>query len=988
MKHLLLLVAFLFLQPLQGVAQNYFVRHFNYNNGLISASNLYIYQDSTGFIWECSFGGLVRFDGIEFKSFDNSDGLSHYQVSHIFEERKNTFWICNNFKLFRFDGYHFTPVHTNLPNEISLTKMYRLSTGEIMLNTSEGCFKRSNDSTFIRFKLGGVASEEMRDLEEYDAGKLLIYKHNTQQLIHMIHGQIEDQIKLNEHEIIYSFNSIEHEPYITFRNRMCRIQNHQLKEFKPKGLSSDKFVTCIFQDRNKSLWFTDNTFNLWKLKGTELTNMTSKYHLRKITNPQFLEDKNHNLLIGYINGIYVFRESLFEEVPMPQLNSYNLYFISSFYGQDTLCYGITSKHLILISKGHLFTKPIQSNGYLTFDGDRNCSIHKTIYPNTYFLHVRKTGLYYIRNNRLEPFLKKPLDVSHLSISSLFDSAHNCYYSGASDQIFRFHDNGIDTINLSLPEKNIFPHSYQLMKDGTIYFLGTHKYLFSLKDHVIKNITNQLHLDGKEISLFSNKNHLWVLVHGIELREYQRSGDSLLLLRKISKQNGLIDANANTIKFDDDDNLWINAFTGLYFLKNHQGDSNSIYYSKKIPIHVGDNEAPLLDHLNYNHHSLYTVGEGGVLIIDTKNAVLEAAPIKTYFSSISFNGKNILELEKQGLIWYHDSTYELPYHFNTATFQLSTIYYGFDHAIQYQYKLEGQDEEWHTLLNNKVLTYNNLSSGKYILHIRSINQLNTSSFTEASCFFIIHPPYYQTWWFRLLISFIAIGFIIYLIVQRDRRKANQNKVALQLSELKLEALQSQMNPHFIFNALNSIQNYILNNDQIEAARYLSKFSKLIRKTLDNSHHQFIPLEEIVLSLTMYLELEAFRFNNEFSYSVHVDESNEKIFSIELPPMLLQPFVENAILHGLMPKTGDKKLTVDLFIRSNQLHCVIDDNGIGRMIKQKREGHVSRGQKLTEGMLESLKHLKMTRPEINFTDKTNPDGSPSGTTVSIIIPIENN
>lgn len=988
MKKIFPLLFILFLQSGQAWTQNYFVRHFNYNNGLTSASNFYIYQDSTGFIWECSFGGLVRFDGIAFKSFDNSDGLSHYQVSHIFEEQKNNFWICNNFKLFKFDGYHFKAVHTNLPKEISLSKMFRLSTGEVLLNTSDGFFKRSNDSTFVRFQLGNINSKDIQEVEEYEAGKLLIYKPGTQQLYHLVQGHIEDIFQLNEHEIIYSFSTINHEPYIAFRNKMCRIQDHHLVEYKPDGLPKNTFLTSMFQDRNKDLWFTDNTFNLWKLQSNELTDITNKYHIRKIINPQFLEDKNRNLIIGYINGMYVFRESLFEEVLMPQLNSYNLYFISSFYGEDTLCYSITKNNLILISKGRKFNKPIQSNGLLNFEGDRNCMIQRTSYPNTYFLHIRKYGLFFLRNNRIEPFLQQPIDAGKLSISALYDSINNCYYSGMSDHVFRFREHAIDTISLNLTEKNIFPHSYQLMNDGTIYFLGTHKYLFSLRGNTVTNITNQLHLENKEISLFSNKNNLWILVHGIEIREYKRTGDSLTLIRKISKRNGLIDANANTIKFDDDGNLWINAFTGLYFLKNHEGDSNSVYYSKKIPLHIGGNEAPLLDHLNYNHHSLYTVGEGGVLIIDTKNAVLEAAPIKTYFTSIEFNGKNIIELTENGLVECNDSTYELPYNFNTATFQLSTIYYGFDNAIQYQYKLEGQDIEWKTLLKNNVLTYNNLSSGRYTLHVRSINQMNTSSFSEAAFYFIIHPPFYQTWWFRMLITLIAIGFIIYLIRQRDRRKANQNKVALKLSELKLEALQSQMNPHFIFNALNSIQNYILNNDQIEAARYLSKFSKLIRKTLDNSHHQFIPLEEIVVSLTMYLELEAFRFNNEFSYTVNVDESNEKIFSIELPPMLLQPFVENAILHGLMPKTGDKKLTVQLFIRNNELHCVIDDNGIGRMIKQKREGHLSRGQKLTEGMLESLKHLKMTEPEINFTDKTTPDGRPSGTTVQIIIPLENN
>ncbi len=223
------------------------------------------------------------------------------------------------------------------------------------------------------------------------------------------------------------------------------------------------------------------------------------------------------------------------------------------------------------------------------------------------------------------------------------------------------------------------------------------------------------------------------------------------------------------------------------------------------------------------------------------------------------------------------------------------------------------------------------------------------------------------------------------IYQSSLQEKENTIAIQLSELKLEALQSQMNPHFIFNALNSIQNYILKNDPVEAARYLSKFSKLIRKTLDNSYRHFIPIEDIVSTLNMYLELEAFRLNNEFTYSVELDSSDDRIYTVELPPMLLQPFVENAILHGLMPKQGEKSLKVSLYIQDDEVHCVVDDNGVGRHTKTKPEGHISSGQKLVQGMLESLKHLQMNEPNITYTDKYDTHGQPAGCTVHIVIPI---
>jgi sensor histidine kinase YesM len=197
----------------------------------------------------------------------------------------------------------------------------------------------------------------------------------------------------------------------------------------------------------------------------------------------------------------------------------------------------------------------------------------------------------------------------------------------------------------------------------------------------------------------------------------------------------------------------------------------------------------------------------------------------------------------------------------------------------------------------------------------------------------------------------------------------------------------MNPHFIFNSLNSIQNYILQQKPLDAARYLSKFSKLMRRILDQSFSNMRPLSEIVETLKMYMELEAFRFSNEFSYEIKIDDE-DKIADVKLPPLLLQPYVENAIIHGLMPKVGDKKLLIHLYFQKNVLHCVVDDNGMGRGNKLLvNDGHISRGQKLTNDMLASMKTLINADAKIEITDKKGVDNEPLGTKIDIIIPLTN-
>jgi sensor histidine kinase YesM len=234
--------------------------------------------------------------------------------------------------------------------------------------------------------------------------------------------------------------------------------------------------------------------------------------------------------------------------------------------------------------------------------------------------------------------------------------------------------------------------------------------------------------------------------------------------------------------------------------------------------------------------------------------------------------------------------------------------------------------------------------------------------------------------------LVITAIYYFVKQREKKIQKDNDLVLKMSELKLTALQSQMNPHFIFNSLNSIQNYIMQQKPVEAARYLSKFSRLIRRILDHSFNHLEPLTEIVETIKMYVELEAFRFSNEFKYTIELRDEDE-IGRTELPPMLLQPFVENAIIHGLMPKEGEKHLKIIMEQKTGHVLISIDDNGVGRKGEvEKRPGHISRAEKIENDMLQTMESLQGVQPVINFIDKKDEQGNAAGTRVEITVPVK--
>jgi hypothetical protein len=232
----------------------------------------------------------------------------------------------------------------------------------------------------------------------------------------------------------------------------------------------------------------------------------------------------------------------------------------------------------------------------------------------------------------------------------------------------------------------------------------------------------------------------------------------------------------------------------------------------------------------------------------------------------------------------------------------------------------------------------------------------------------------------------------LRMQKLESEKAKSKLQKQAAELEMQALRAQMNPHFIFNCLNSINRFTIKNEAAKAADYLTKFAKLIRIVLQQSGLSFIPLADELYSLRLYMDLEALRFEHPFSYEIYSNGIN--IPDIEVPPLLLQPFVENAIWHGLHPKpNGDGKISIDLKLTGDTLDCNITDNGVGRpkingsTYGDDVEKKSSLGIKLTQSRLELFESsLEDRKAVIIINDLTNSEGQSAGTSVLIKIPVK--
>jgi hypothetical protein len=312
------------------------------------------------------------------------------------------------------------------------------------------------------------------------------------------------------------------------------------------------------------------------------------------------------------------------------------------------------------------------------------------------------------------------------------------------------------------------------------------------------------------------------------------------------------------------------------------------------------------------------------------------------------------------------------------------------------QLDGLDNNWVPAAGSEV-SYSGLPPGKYRLNIRAKDGMGNWCSNPHSIEIVITPPFWKTFWFGLLV-FALIFMTIFFIVRKriasiKKRAAETNRIRQQMAELENQALRSQMNPHFIFNCLNSINGFIVGNNPDEASRFVTKFSRLIRLILENSKVPYVSLEQELSALKIYIDLEKMRFESGFESKIEVNP-NLHTSAVFVPPMIFQPFVENAIWHGLLHKETSGKLLVDIFEADSHLVVKIQDNGIGRTAAAELKSKTSLktksyGLAITRQRIENFNANQNTETKdaVSVEDLTDHSGSPCGTRVTLKLAIRN-
>jgi hypothetical protein len=356
------------------------------------------------------------------------------------------------------------------------------------------------------------------------------------------------------------------------------------------------------------------------------------------------------------------------------------------------------------------------------------------------------------------------------------------------------------------------------------------------------------------------------------------------------------------------------------------------------------------------------------------------------------------LEGQNLQTNWPSGIELKPKQNIFSITYAAPNYTLPEETRFSYYLQGYDQNWSPPTQNQIATYSNMPPGhyKFCLKVRNKDGIWSTHITTFPI--VIQPPFWRTPWFMVLLSGLIAGIIYaayrlraWQIRKEERMKAEFNK---RLAEVEMAALRSQMNPHFLFNCLNSINRFIQRNEPDAASVYLTKFSRLIRLVLDNSRSNLVTLRDEMEALRLYMELESMRFVDRFKYKILIAPTLDTT-AVEVPPMIIQPYVENAIWHGLMHKeckVGEEcYLEVRVFIADKALVVEVEDNGIGReaarALKSKSAtAHKSHGMTVTAERIQMINQIYQTEASIEIEDLLTPEGKPAGTRVKMTLPME--
>lgn len=961
----------------------YQFKNYTPSDGLPSSETYQVLRDAKNYMWFATDHGVTRFNGYDFETFNLADN----SIMGLYEDSRKRVWAYTfSGRLFyyvngKFEDYQWNEkvMEAIQPGVIqgmyvdSVETVHLSSSGPYYVSiTKDGYLKRENELSrnarfealevsrpdyFVRIKSYPEAFQSPRYNDFIDESEFRI----------VTGGRIRTVVvpRLIEHERCMLKSLLDGRIILSSKNGYGIINSTNQIAFKKTDYSIDDVEEVdgsIYLATEKGLYILDKNGDVKSkyFDGIHITSLEKDYEgglwLTTLTNAVY-----------YLNHFRVKHLALMDVIINKRINILHQLkdtsILAGVYGGELIRY----KAEDYIESIKLKLREI--NSFYEMRPDFILAGGSIGWFNSKLWEENKVR----RGGKVTTYFQIPNKSNFIIKDSLL-------YSGLANSLY----------NYKLGEFKL-PYNYYFRKET----FRVSKLFFDKDSSIL--VGNHLGLwrySGGEVKLYDPNREL-LQARITDIASYQNNhlllatkGEGFLFLLndsiiRLGFANGLVSDNLKNILVDDN-RIWLASNNGL----------SIVTINSLTPFQYNIQNITLKDGLLSNEvNSMLDIGDNvvvgtnnGISYIDKKEVFekqLKALPL--LIRSIQINNRVVQE----------DQLLHLNYLNRSLNISFEALNYSEPGKTNYRYRLEGFGDTSWTYTNNRELQFNPLPYGNYDLVVqakRSYDSWDVAAVTSISI--ICKPPFWATTWFWLSAFSLFIFFVILLFRKRINdlrlRQKQQEELNQKINDTEQMALKAQMNPHFIFNSLNSIQQYVIDRDVKGANKFITGFSKLIRQTLEFSSKETITLEEEISYLTTYLELEKARMESGFLFTVTV-KTDHSVSQLEIPPLLLQPYVENALRHGIrFLKEVDGVISLSFIESSGLLECIVEDNGVGRKRALELKAvnpieYQSRGMSLTAERIALLNEGRERKIEVIIEDMEAANGKATGTRVKVLFPV---
>ncbi len=979
------LAALLLWAPSTVHAQQYGFTQFSPRDGLAQSQVRCMAQDKAGYLWFGTLGGASRFDGLDFINFGLRDGLPDAQVNALLAASDGTVWLgCGPF-LVHFDGHamHTVPI---LPRQTE-SRILALAEG------TDGTIYAGTDGAGLLAVMGGEAAPAPAwPADTAQVVRVLLAMPDAGILAGVRNGLLRGGL--------HGWNTVPfpssapistlakgHDGTVwvgTFGEGIFRLDaaGASFAFNEGNGLLQNN-VRALLVDRRGRLW-SGTKFGMDLLEDGRLRAYTIHQGMPNDNVWCLFEDSDGGLWIG-TDGAGVLRYAG---------ESFVTYTVTEGLCSDLVMCTLSDK------AGDIWLGTY-GNGVCRMDGMAQVSTLDGLPNNTVWCGLADVdsslwfgtsdGLCRIRNGIVLP-LPPAQNLRGQRVLSLFRDAKGYLWCGTRDGVSLLRPDG--TVESMAELQGIALRGVRSIiadEAGTVW-LATDLGSVSVRNGKAKLMTTREGMSHNTVfcEALDNKGRLWMgTSNGLTCHDKGT-------LTKIDLGMDFGSNYVDLLLRDAKGTIWAGTNNGLF-----RFNPDSLLADHTATWHITDEDGLRGLECNLNAGFLDKRGRlffgtnAGLVLHDPARPMLRMNPPPpvTHITGISSFLVPIPGSDSIGIGNGPTLPLEVAYRKNHLTFNYTAIALTNGRHVQFQYRLIGLDPDWLPASTARSASYSNLPQGRYTFEVRASDRAGRWGRAE-SVQFRITPPFWMRWWFFLacgaLIAGVLVGIARFRALRRERAARTHNLILRsRMLQLEQQALNANMNRHFIFNALNSIQYSINRQDKAMANKYLTSFAKLIRKNLDASQNDTTTLAEELARLELYLVLEHIRFKDKFQYAIIISPDVD-LQAVKIPAMMLQPYVENSIWHGILPlaRPGRVEITVDRTPEGRTRVRIVDDGiGIDRSKDRKEDGerdHIARGIEITKGRADVLRKLNLADIRIQGPEQMDSPLGSKGTKVVIELP----